>query len=231
MAVRFGSTGFFALCLVEVASIISIVGCADPQLRLSADAEPPGTSYRSAYSRWTRDGSVVSLHSFDTMLLVSATLRSRSFQRAYIDRYIKTYKITDPAERARIEKQELDLAESGLNFWVRTASHDSKWNDLTPQRGQWRVALYFDPPSPQMAKTEVLPEEITPVSRSQGQILETSLLGEEPDAFRRIWHLRFPPLGQGAGSSPAATPQDAPRKLTLRFAGPEGKLDLVWRVE
>lgn len=224
-------------------------------MRLDAEAEPPGTSYSSTFARWTRDGSVVSWQELDTTLLVSATLRSRSFQRAYIDRYLKLYRISDPAEQARVEKEELELAGSGVNFWVRSASHNPGWNDLAPQHGRWRITLIDD------QGHESAPELVTAITRTEK--LEASLFGQVPDVYKRIWHIKFPPLGTAPANKPAqatdllipdgqvpgtastqAETRPAPvvtqapttesperRKLTLRFAGPEGKTDLEWLVE
>lgn len=212
------------LAFAELASIIGIVGCASPRLRLDANVEPPGTSYKAAYARWTREATAVAWQDLDTTLLVSATLRSRAFQRAYIDRYLHTYSIKDPAERSRIETAEMQLAESGLNFWVRTATHDAKWNDLTPQRGRWRIALLVEPKD---TVEEVLPLEVTAVGRGEG--LETALFDETPDVYRRIWRLRFPPLPASATGVGCTTGK--PCKLILRFVGPVGKTDLVWHLE
>lgn len=193
-------------------------------MRLDVNAEPAKSSYTSTFAQWTREGAVVSPSEFDTTLLVKATLRSRAFQQAYAERYLKIYRISDPAERARVEQTEMQLADSGLNFWVRTASHNYKLNDLTPQRGRWRIALLVEPmpkTEPGQPTSELMPEELTPVVRNEG--IELALFDQELDVFSRVWHLRFPPLPGAAASGP--------RKLTLRFAGPDGKTDLIWLVE
>jgi hypothetical protein len=205
------------LMLVPAVGVIAIVGCAAPRLRLDAESEPAGTSFKNVVSRWTRDGSVVSWQELDTTLLVSATLRSRPFQQAYAERYVALYHISDPVERARVAREELQQAESGTNFWVRTASHNYKWNELQPDRGRWRITLVDEQGG------ELSPDEISPVVRSEA--VETALLGQPSDPYRRTWHLRFPRLPPRPSGGPS------PRKLTLRFAGPEGKADLVWLVE
>src|SRR5262249_46371424 len=150
-----------------------IVGCASPRLRLDAPAEPAGTTFQNAYYRWTREGTVVSIREFDTNLIVSATLRSKAFQRAYTDRYLKIYRINDPTEKARIEQVEMALPDNGLNFWVRTSSHQPSLNDLTPARGRWRVALLVPSDQAGQPDSEVLPEEVQIVTRGEG--LETAL--------------------------------------------------------
>jgi hypothetical protein len=216
MSVRFGSTWFFALA--ELAGIIGIVGCASPRLRLDVDAEPPGASFRKVRDRWTRDGALTSITEMDTALLVTATLRSPGFQHAYTERYLKLYAIQDPAERSRVTQSEQQLAESGLNFWVRTSTHSDKWNDFRPQHGRWRIVLVDDQGG------EMPAEQITPVVRGEG--LEVVLFDERPDVYSHLWHVRFPPPSP---QTPGLNGKQ--RKLTLRFAGPAGKTDLVWLLE
>jgi hypothetical protein len=205
------------LLLASAVGVIAIVGCAAPRLRLEAESEPPGTSWKRVFDRWTRDGAVVSWQELDTTLVVSATLRSRAFQQAYADRYLTVYQIKDPAERARVARDDLLKTDSGLHFWVRTASHNYKWNELQPDRGRWRITLIDDQGGEQS------PDEVSLVIRSEA--VETALLGQPSDPYRRTWHLHFPSLPPRRPESPA------PRPLTLRFAGPEGKADLVWLVE
>lgn len=189
--------------------------CAAPRLNLAAEAEPPGTSFNKAYDRWTRDATVMSLREMDTTFLIIATLRSKAFQRTFADRYCALYGINDPAERARIETAELSLADGGLAFWVQTYAHNDRWNDLLPKHNRWRLVLIDE------LGGEVGSPEVTPVGSEQH--LQASLFNRSPDPLRRLWHVKFPPLRPVSGS--------APRKLTLRLTGPEGKTDLVWLVE
>ncbi|MBL9007706.1 MAG: hypothetical protein JNJ46_25845 [Myxococcales bacterium] len=189
--------------------------CAAPRLNLASESEPQGASFNSTYERWTRDASIVSFRNMDTTFLISATLRSKAFQRTYAERYCKLYSINDPAERARIETAEKALAENGVAFWVQTYAHNDRWNDLSPKHSRWRLLLIDE------AGGEVGPPEITLVGSDS--LVELSLFNRSPDPLRKVWHVKFPALRPVASATP--------RKLTLRLTGPEGKADLVWEVE
>lgn len=195
--------------------LLLLSACAAPRLALTADAEPSDASFDKSFERWTRDASVMSLREMDTSLLIYATLRSRAFQRAYTDRYCKVYGIQDPAERARIETAEIPAPDAGLSFWVQTAAHNDRWNDLLPAHGRWRLSLIDEQAG------EVAPETVTLVGSTA--LVEVSMFNHSADPFRKTWHVKFPPLRQ--------VPAGTPRKLTLRLTGPEGKTDLVWLVE
>ncbi|HNN96085.1 MAG TPA: hypothetical protein PKI03_27615 [Pseudomonadota bacterium] len=190
-------------------------GCATPRLNLAAEAEPPGTSFGSAYDRWTRDATVMSLREMDTTFLIVATLRSKAFQRTYAERYCNLYGISDPTERARIETAEQALADGGTSFFIQTYAHNDRWNDLVPKHNRWRLVLIDE------LGGEVSSPEVTPVGSEQH--IQASLFNRSPDPLRKMWHVKFPPLRPVSGP--------APRKLTLRLTGPEGKTDLVWQVE
>ena len=195
--------------------LLGLSACAAPRLNLAAEAEPPGTSFNAAYERWTRDASIVSFRSMDTTFLISATLRSKAFQRTYADRYCSLYGVNDPGERARIETAEQAVADGGVAFWVQTYAHNDRWNDLAPKHSRWRLLLIDE------LGGEVGPPEISLVG-SEG-VVELSLFNRPPDPLRKIWHVKFPSLRQ--------VPTASPRKLTLRLTGPEGQTDLVWQVE
>lgn len=195
--------------------LTGLSACAAPRLNLAAEAEPAGTSFTKAYDRWTRDATVMSLREMDTTFLIIATLRSKAFQRVYAERYCNLYGINDPGERARVETAELALADGGIAFWVQTYAHNDRWNDLQPKHNRWRLVLIDE------LGGEVGSPEVTPVGAEQH--IQASLFNRSPDPLRRLWHVKFPPLRPVNGP--------APRKLTLRLTGPEGKTDLVWQVE
>lgn len=113
------------------AALVLASACAAPVVSVVADAEPPGTSYARALDRWTRLGRALDRAELDTMLLVSATMRSKAFQRAFAERYVSVYRVESPEERAKVMDTELRFAEEGLSFFVQTSSHFTVWNDLT----------------------------------------------------------------------------------------------------
>ena len=76
--------------------------------------------------------------------MVVATLRSKSFQRAYVDKYLQTYAIVDRWERARVEKEQAEQTQGGLSMFIRSTTHTASWNDLRPQASRWRLSLLDD---------------------------------------------------------------------------------------
>lgn len=203
-----------------VVAVCSALSCAAPRLSLQSDVEPPGTSFSSTYERWTRIGRLISKTELDTVLVTSATLRSRAFQRAYAERYIKVYGLVDPAEQQRVRSEALAQSDAGIGFYVQTTTHDQRWNDLSPKKARWRVTL-LDENGHQREAAEI-------TALASNAMVESSLLGQSPDPFRRTWHVRFP-----SDSTPGLDAASVPRarRLTLRIAGPEGTVDLSWALE
>ncbi len=206
----------FALLLPTAAPL---TGCTPPVVSLKSDAEPPKTSFSSTMTRWTREGRVLGIRDFDTMLLVSATLRSRAFQHAYVDRYLDLYRIGDPKEKERITLEEMGIAESGLSFWVRTGSHVDRWNDLLQPHELWRIMLVDE------QGVETLPDNVVLVNKRQ--TVETALFDYQPNTQLKVWQIHFPP--QRSDGQPLWGEQT--KKIILRFAGAPGHTDLVWALQ
>lgn len=197
-------------------------GCAPPLVSLTSESEPPGTSYRQALDRWSRHGRILSKTEFDTSLVVVATLRSRAFQRAYVGKYLATYGIADPWEKARIEKEQAEQTEHGLSLFVLTRAHAASWNDLRAQSGKWRVSLLDD------QGREVQADRIDAMSSRQA--VEQNLLsasGESFDVFTKLWSVHFP----ASASDGKPFPQPTAHKISLRVAGPLGQTELPWLLQ
>jgi hypothetical protein len=205
-----------AVVLAAVTTLgLGAAGCAPAAVSLSAEAEPPGTSFAKTRDRWSRSGRIISTRDMETSLLVSATLRSRSYQRAYSDRYAKLYRISDPEERARIEAAALSDARS-LTFWVRAATYSPRWNDLRAEAGKWRLVLIDD------EGREVVAERVELISTAD-QPRQLELLDESRDPYGKLWLVRFPAM---LGDQPV--PRPTARKIILRVTGPLGQTDLTW---
>lgn len=209
-ACRYGRVAHLALL------VLGLVACA-PRVSLREDVDPPNSSFASSNERWTRLGRVLSTRELGTALIFSATLRSRAFQRAYSEHYSKVYRITDPAERARIEGDALAGAGPGLSFWIESAAPTANWNDLRTETGKWRLGLLDD------EGRELRPEKIEQVpARDVQQQLE--VLGRGRDPYSKLWLVRFP--AQTGDGQPL--PRPTARKIILRVAGPLGQTDLTW---
>lgn len=193
-----------------------VAGCAPGPVNLVADAEPAGTSYDKTLDRWSRVRRANAFAVLDKPVVFTATLRSRSFQRAYAERYLQTYKISTPSERDAVIERERAVTEGGLSFWLRTTFHAYQWNDLRVSAAKWRLVLVDE------AGNETMAEAVEPVAiKDMNQPL---LLGEPLDPYSKLWLVRFPLLrADGQPVVPAGA-----RKIILRAAGPVGQTDLTW---
>jgi hypothetical protein len=193
-----------------------LLACAKPGPVSLNDATQSFTrkDYADQLKKWTRNGHVI--YDFDEAMNVDATLRSPEFRSAYAAKYLEDYQIV-PENRERIRGEILSDGADSFEFHVETATHDYDINDLTGARTVWRVTLI------DAAGHEVKPSTITPDKSKRPLEMEFYPYATQ---FSRGWRLRFPrALADG---TPLVGGND---KLTLRFAGPPGVVDLVWQIQ
>ena len=172
--------------------------------------------YERLYAAWTRDENGFELSKLQDTLHVSATFQSWEHRWAYIVRYASDYSL-DTAERTELLRASLADAETTHRFFVTIAGHDWRESDLTSERAAWRVVLVDD------RGATIAPTELVRVPRPGAN--ERGYYHITP--FRQAFRLAFP-ARRPDGSSTIAP--DAHR-ITLRFTGPEGTVDLVWELE
>jgi hypothetical protein len=194
----------------------ALVGCAPEKVNLQSEADPAGSSYARTLERWTRTGRILSKTEFHAELLVSGTLRSRAFQRAFVEKYVKTYAVVDPWERSRIEKEQAEQTQGGVSLFLLTRTHTANWNELRPSFGKWRLSLLDD------AGREVQADKVEPFA--QKQAVEMALLDQQNDPFAKLWSVHFPEKASDGQLFPKPTTET----LRLRVAGPLGLAELVW---
>ena len=195
-----------ALFAASCASAPIVVSLGEP-------ATPPtAKEYVDELKRWTRHGHL--RNDFDQALDVDATLRSPEFRAAYAAKYIELYKI-GPDNQERIRGQILSDGADTFEFHVESATHDYDLNDFTSAKTVWRVTLVDD------QAHEVQPVKVQAIKERQA-------LDEKfypyTTIFSRGWTFRFPRT-RGDGSPLVGGDT---RTLTLRFAGPQGSVDLLW---
>ncbi|HZS35892.1 MAG TPA: hypothetical protein VFF06_03650 [Polyangia bacterium] len=179
-------------------------------------APPPASEYVDLLKRWTRHGNLI--QDFDTALNIDATFHSPEFQEVYADQWAKVYRL-DPPEAARVRAQLIaDIAEH-YEFFAESATHKFELNDFTSAKTVWRVSLRND------QGHEVLPSEIK-LAREQPELL--TAFYPYTTVFSRGWRIRFPNV-LGDKTTPLVTPET--KALTLRIAGPQGSVDLVWSLK
>jgi len=200
---------------LALAAALVVAGCASAPVVVSmADPQTPATAkdYVAEVKRWTRHAHLRS--DFDEALDVDATLRSPEFRDAYAAKYIELYRI-GPENQAHTRGEILSDGADSYEFHIETATHDYALNDLTSAKTVWRLTLVDD------QGHEVQPSKVTGLK-------ERRALDEQfypyASIFSRGWTVRFPRTRLD-GSPMVGSDTKA---LTLRFAGPQGSVDLVW---
>jgi hypothetical protein len=203
---------------LALAAALFVVGCAGAPVRVSlAEPTPPPTAndYVDQLKRWTRHANLRS--DFDAALDVDATLRSPEFRHAYAAKYIEIYRI-GTENQARVRGEILTDGADSYEFHVETATHDYALNDLTSAKTIWRLTLSDD------QGHEVTPTSVVSVKERRQVDME---FYPYASIFSRGWIIRFPRTR--ADASPLVAGDT--RSLTLRFAGPQGSVDLIWVVK
>jgi hypothetical protein len=201
--------------LAALAAACFVAGCASAPIVVSlAEPSPAPTAkdYVNELKRWTRHAHL--RNDFDQALDVDATLRSPEFREAFAAKYIDIYRI-GTENQAHTRGELVSDGADTYEFHVETATHDYDLNDLTSAKSVWRVTLVDDEG-----------HEVKPALVRAGKERRAVDAEFYPYAsiFSRGWTLRFPRTR--LDGSPLVGSET--KALTLRFAGPQGSVDLVW---
>jgi hypothetical protein len=173
------------------------------------------TDYIDLLKVWTRHGH--RRDDFDVALDFDATLHAPQFRAAYIEKYLTVYAIGPEfmaQKRAELWAETADVYE----LHVESQTHTYELNDFTPSKKIWRVTLLND------QNNEVLPVEVREMHERPELVVTFYPYANQ---FSRGWRIRFPrALADG---TPLVRPDV--KALTLRFAGPQGKIDVDWRLK
>jgi hypothetical protein len=174
-----------------------------------------GDDYDRVRSNWTRQGRL--LRDFGTAFEVWAVFKGHEFRQAYVERYADLYGISE-ASRVELRQSQIEAAGRGYEFHVTAQSSNYKWNDLEDRESTWRVSL-LDGTGAELSPDEVrllqLPEpyEVTffPNRTAFTRTYAIRFARPERDAQGRRW------IGAESG------------RLTMRIAGPLGRVELAWQ--
>lgn len=169
------------------------------------------SDYPSVYKEWTRHSRLV--QEVGTVIEAWATYKSPDFRQAYIAKYSRVYDLPDH-DRAALQKEQLEVSRGTFDFHVAVQTTIDRWNDLERKNSPWRVTLVDE------AGTELSPTAIRAMKLPE--LYETKFFPERTD-FTRTYSITF--------SRPAeeqAFAASAKKQLTLRIAGPMGRIDMVW---
>ena len=198
---------------------LALAGCGGgtPTVSLKPPAKHlRADDYDGQLSRWTRNEKIINLVRLDTPLRVHATLFSPEFVDAYVARHEDLFKISG-RERDAMLRGYAQAFKEYFTLVVFAATTDRKWNDLHKKDSVWRVALVND-----------MRQQVAPIMvKRHLTITETTrVLFPQVEPFYQMYTLRFPRLQEDGRPLVSA----GTRSLTLRFAGPLGKTELVWRL-
>lgn len=201
----------FALMLV-------LGGCAGSRSLTLTTAPRAFTSedYGAIYRAWTRSDDSFDFSTMQDTLDVTATFESWEFRHAYVVRYAENYGIEEGA-RAELMRAAYAEATRQHRFFVTLMGRSWRESDLSSDRAVWRALLLDD------QGRQVAPVSIERIARPGGR--ERAFF-ESVTPFRQTFRITFPGLhGDGA---PILGPNT--RRVTLRFTGAEGSVDLQWDI-
>lgn len=170
--------------------------------------------YPAVYKKWTRDADAFSFGHLHDVLNATATYLSEQFRSAYVVRYAHDHGFTTD-EREKLRKSSIADAKADHSFFVTLAGLDYRESDLTSERSAWRVVL-------------VSPTGRTTVPSKIERIRKPTPAEQEyfpsVSPFRHTFRLSFP---RSRADGTAVIGQGA-EYFILRFAGPDGIVDLRW---
>jgi len=206
------------LALLVSGGVLGAAGCGG-SAPLSMHTQPRAFTpedYDRIYAAWTREASGFELAALQDTLHVSATFQSWEHRWAYVVRYASDYSL-DTNARTELLRASLVDAEETHRFFVTLVGGDWRESDLTNERTAWRAVLVDD-----RGRT-LAPTELVRIARPGPN--ERGYYKITP--FRQVFRIAFP--AHRADGTPTIAP--SARRVTLRFTGPQGSVDLVWEFE
>jgi len=167
--------------------------------------------YNGVYRRWTRHD--YAQNGVDKSLEVWATYKSWDFREGYIAAYATVYNLSD-GDRAKLRAAQHEAYQQAFEFHVTAQSSNYDWNDLEKSSSPWRVSLLD-------AVGHELPAERVRVEKLPDAYEREFFPSKTP--FTKTYTVRFTPPADGGFSGVRSG------SLTLRFASPVGRIDLVWK--
>lgn len=209
----------FSRVLVAAAALaISGAACGSPTLSLRPTEHTfTASDYGSALGRWTRSADDFDFGRLTEVLHVTATFESHEMRWAYVVRYAADHSMTTE-ERARLLERSLDDAETRHRFFVTVGAPIFREGDLTGEQSDWRVLLVDD----NGHQTE--PVELLRIPRPS-----RDMRAYFPAIHRQrhVFRIAFPVVDDEG----APTISPGSHKVTLRFAGASGTVNLEWNLD
>ena len=171
--------------------------------------------YEKLLSRWTRYAQIIK--QLDTTLRVHATFQSPEFIAAYTARWAHVFKLPWNEQQMMARRMNEEW-QQWYPFVIAAATMDYDWNDFERKETVWRVTLENDKKDQLIAtKLEVR------------KVINVTIRDFFPyvGRFHRVYDFHFPKtLPDGRPLVRSDT-----KKLLLRFTGPLGHAELIWRIQ
>lgn len=212
-----------------LAALLVVAGCASTNRKLvsfaAGERNYDTLDYEPVVVKWTRHNrlqtSFDKVEPFVIALDVRATFNSWDWRWAYTERYAQHFGLSD-AERVKLRQEQLAEAEKFHEFHVMAAASRDEWANLlkTGPNSVWRITLFDD------SNREVEPNDRFKVKLPIAtEIAFYPYVGSIEIPFSTRVFLRFPTkFPDGTPTISANT-----KRVTLRFTGPLGTVDLAWR--
>ena len=200
------------LSLACTAALVGCAGTASKPVDFSeATRDYRSPDYPSVYEKWTRHAKLVEVD-VGTVIEAWATYKSWDFRQAYVAYYASIYEDSD---RSALLRSQLEASRASCEFHVAVQATTDKWNDLERKNTTWRVTL-LDATGAELGPTSIQAVKLPELYESQFFPSRTE--------FTRSYEISF--ACPSNGGQPFAGP--ASGRLVLRFAGPMGRIELVW---
>jgi hypothetical protein len=205
------------LAAAAALALVGPTGCPSRAVSLQeGPREYVALDYDAVLDHWTREESLVLYDELERALTVTATFQGWDYRWAFVVRYANDYRLTVP-QRQRMLAEALGATRKSHEFFVALYGSGQKHNDLTKKDSAWTVRLIDG------TGNETPPAQIESVKRSS--ILERRYYPYNT-VWRRGFRVRFPTKGADGRTTIASDAE----WFGLRFAGPWGNTDLVWRL-
>lgn len=108
---------------------------------MSPDNRAVKKNYNRAIKTYSEDSKIYK--SLESILLWEATYKTDEFIKAYIDEYVRRYKLSDDKKSVLVEK----IGKTGTEyneFFIAVFTPDNRWNDLDTSGSVWKLYLEDD---------------------------------------------------------------------------------------
>lgn len=180
-------------------------------------ADPYHThTYKKVCDQWSREAR---LHrGFEVPLIVSATLKSADFRRAYADEYAEAYQLTPEAKKRFIEDQ-TKAGRLGHEFVMAAFLPETKWDDFHKANSMWKLLLLNDDDE------RVAPVEVRKV---KGQDAVMSHFFSYITPWKSVYVVRFP-CNLPETNRPIIG--DNTKEIRLIITSVLGTAEMLWNLE